>query len=290
MSLEIKDNEIFGLLGPNGAGKTTTVLVLSTVLKPTSGKVVVDGYDVNFKPHQVRERIGISFQEPVLDYRLTVAQNLEFHAEACGMPRNIRKKQIEAVLEYLDMWRDRDKKAGRISGGMKRKMEDAKLFVQKPEIAIFDEPTAYLDPPSKHKVWERIKELRENGSTIVLATNMMDEADRLSDRVAIINRGKLVIVGNPEHLKGTIPGGEVIQIKVDGPVDEVKGALKAFDNIINVATLSDTSIARIYLNRSEETLPLIMKTLLEKRIKVAEIDLKKPSLDDVFIHYTGEVV
>lgn len=140
LSFKIEKQEIFGLLGPNGAGKTTTLLILASVLKPTSGTVIVDGFDVCKEPHRVREKLGLSFQEPVLDFRLTVEQNLDFHAEACGIPKNERKELIKGILEYLEMWDDRKKKAGKLSGGMKKKVEDAKLFIQRPKIAILMNP------------------------------------------------------------------------------------------------------------------------------------------------------
>jgi len=161
LSLEIEDGEIFGLLGPNGAGKTTVILLISTVLKPTSGDATVNSFSINTHSHRVREIIGIASQEAVLDPRLTAAQNLVFHAEACGIPKATGNDRIKEELQYIDMWNDRGKKAGKLSGGMKRKVENAKVFVQKPRIAIFDEPTAYLDPPSRLKVWKRIKDLRQ---------------------------------------------------------------------------------------------------------------------------------
>jgi ABC-2 type transport system ATP-binding protein len=290
LSFEIKEQEIFGLLGPNGAGKTTTLLMLASVLKPTGGTVIVDGFDVCEEPHKVRERLGLSFQEPVLDFRLSVEKNLDFHAEACGIPKDKRKELIREILEYLEMWQDRKKKAGKLSGGMKKKVEDAKLFIQKPKIAIFDEPTAYLDPPSRHKIWKRIKQLRDEGSTIILATNAMDEADLISDRVAIINKGKLVALNTPSKLKGTIPGGEVIEIKVEGRIEHLKSAVKGFSDVADVATVKGANIARIYVNHAEKALPLIMEKLFEQKMKVTGVDLKKPSLDDVFLHYTGALI
>jgi ABC-2 type transport system ATP-binding protein len=290
LSFEIEKQEIFGLLGPNGAGKTTTLLMLASVLKPTSGTVIVDGFDVCKEPHRVRERLGLSFQEPVLDFRLSVEKNLDFHAEACGIPKDKRRELIREILEYLGMWDDRKKKAGKLSGGMKKKVEDAKLFIQKPKIAIFDEPTAYLDPPSRHKIWKRIKQLREEGSTIILATNAMDEADLISDRVAIINKGKLVALDNPSKLKSTIPGGEVIEIKVDGRIEPIKNTIKDYSDVAEVVTVKGANTARIYVNHAEKILPLIMKRLFEQKVKVTGVDLKKPSLDDVFLHYTGALI
>ena len=290
LSFEVKDQEIFGLLGPNGAGKTTTLLILATALLPTSGTIIVNGFDVVKEPDNVRKEVGISFQEPVLDPRLTVKQNLEFHAEACGLSKDEYEVSIKEILEYLDMWEDRDKKVGRLSGGMKSKIEDAKLFIQKPKIAIFDEPTAFLDVTSRHKVWRFITRMQEEGSTIILATNMMEEADRLSERVAIISKGRLMALGSPTDLKNSIPAGQVIELKVDGKIEMVAKTLESFPEIETIQIIEDANMARLYMNQTEAVLPKIMDALFRQKISVKSIDFKKPSLDDVFLHYTGQVL
>lgn len=290
LSFEIKDREIFGFLGPNGAGKTTTLLILATVFMPTSGTIVVNGFDVTTEPDRVRKSLGISFQEPVLDPRLTVKQNLEFHAEACGIPKNEYKVCIREILEYLDMWEHRDKKTGRLSGGMKKKIEDAKLLIQKPRVAIFDEPTSFLDVPSRHKIWRCITKMREEGSTIILATNMMDEPDKLCDHVAIISKGKLVALGSPTDLKNSVPAGQVVELKVNGNIEMAAKILKGFPEIKNIEIIKEMNAARLYMNQAETILPTMMTTLYKQNVNVQSINFKKPSLDDVFLHYTGQVL
>lgn len=284
------DQEVFGLLGPNGAGKTTILMILCSILKPTSGTVLVNGVDVTNEAESVRRQLGIAFQEPALDSRLTVEQNLEFHADACRLERNEKKERVTEVLSYLDMFQSRKQKAGKLSGGMKKKLEDAKVFVQEPKIAVFDEPTAYLDVPSRHKVWKRISRLKDEGSTIILATNMMDEADRLCDRLGILGKGRLVATGTPSVLKDSIPIGDVIEIQVEGNTQLVAECLSKIPEVKQVTQLKPTSKFRVYVNRAELKLPMIMEALIQRGVKIQSVVVKEPSLDDVFLHCTGETL
>lgn len=290
LSLNVNDKEIFGLLGPNGAGKTTCLMILCSVLRPTRGTIRLDGVDMMRQPDKARGKFGIAFQEPVLDSRLTVEQNLEFHADACGLPKNQKRERIREVLDYLDMWECRRQKAGQLSGGMKKKIEDAKLFVQKPDLAVFDEPTAYLDVPSRHRVWKRIQGLKEQGSTIVLATNMMDEADRLCDRVGILSKGRLAVVGTPSQLKDTIPKGDVIDIQVAGDTGYLMDFMGKLPDIRRVVSLGSSNRVRVYVSQAELRLPRIMEQLIAQGTRIESVDVKEPNLDDVFLHYTGETL
>jgi ABC-2 type transport system ATP-binding protein len=290
LDLEIHDGEIFGLLGPNGAGKTTVLLILSTVLRPSAGAVYVNGVDVAREPERARAQIGIAFQEAVLDPRLTVQQNLYFHAEVCRLPRDVRKRRIEEILAYLDMWDSRKVKAGSLSGGMKKKVEDAKIFLQEPSIAMFDEPTAYLDPPSRYKVWRRIEDLKKNGSTIILATNMMDEADKLCDRVGILFKGNLAAVGSGETLKDAIPKGDVIEIQISGNTENLDESISDIQEIRQLVHLRASNKVRIYMKQAETKFPRIMERLIGCGIRVESVDIRQPSLDDVFLHFTGDTL
>lgn len=290
VNLEIPSGEIFGLLGPNGAGKTTLLMVLCTILKPTKGSINVDGNDIIREPEKVRRRLGLAFQEPVLDTRLSVENNLEFHARACGLPSSLGRERIKGILNYLDLWDMKNQKAGRLSGGMKKKVEDAKVFIQEPSIAIFDEPTAYLDVTSRLKVWKLINILGEKGCTVIVATNMMDEADRLCKRVAILSRGSLVVVGKPSALKDAIPGGDVIEILVSGDAQQTAGELGRMPDVSQVILLAGTNRLRVYVNRAELKLPRILETLLSRGTRIESVEVKEPSLDDVFVHYTGETL
>src|SRR5436853_7212525 len=213
-SITIKDGEILGLLGSNGAGKTTLMLMMGTVYRPTSGTISVNGYDVVKHPNEVRKLIGIAFQDPRLDGILSAFDVLNWHLKMTTLFDKVeRRRRVEDVLKSLDLWEARKKRTWLMSGGMKKKVEDAKILVQRPKVAVFDEPTAFLDVPSRLLVWDMIRKLREEGSTVIVATNMMDEAERLSERVAIMNLEKLVTAGSLGQLKDTLKGGAVVEEK-----------------------------------------------------------------------------
>ncbi|HZD11911.1 MAG TPA: ATP-binding cassette domain-containing protein, partial [Candidatus Binatus sp.] len=219
-SLQVRNGEIMGLLGPNGAGKTTLMLMMGTVYRPTSGKIVVHGYDVLEKPNNVRSIIGIAFQDARFDGILNAYDVLDWHLKmTTSLSKDERRARVDGILKTLGLWEARGKRTWLMSGGMKKKIEDAKILAQRPKVAVFDEPTAFLDVPSRLLVWDMIRKLREEGSTVIVATNMMDEAERLSERVAIMNLGRLVTVGTLRELKDTVKGGEVLEVTVeqDGP-------------------------------------------------------------------------
>src|SRR5579872_2454925 len=181
VSFTIEDKEVFGLLGPNGAGKSTLIMTMATVYRPTGGDIKVDGHSVISEPGKVKELIGISFQDPKYDRILSAREILEWHARVTGVEKTEARNRIDSVLEKFSILDEANKRTWMLSGGTKKKIENAKVFVQRPKVAVFDEPTAYLDVPSRLMVWDMIDELRDEGSTVLLATNMMDEADRMSD-------------------------------------------------------------------------------------------------------------
>lgn len=286
LDLEIYDGEIFGFLGPNGAGKTTTLLMLTTVIKPSGGTAIVGGYDITKNPEKVREQIGMAFQDPKLYWVNTPWEILTWHAKVCGYRGSKAKEIVKEILTKLDMWEARNKRAFELSGGMKKRVEIAKIFIQKPNIAIFDEPTTQIDVSGKHKIWEMIKELRDEGSTIILATNELYEADILSDRIGIIHRGKLVALGSPSELKDKIPGGDVLEIKIEDDVsDEILSKLRSYPEISSI-DYSNNEL-RIYLNMVEEVLPKVISFLLSRKVRIKAVNMREPSLDDVFLHFTG---
>ncbi len=286
IDLEIYDREIFGFLGPNGAGKSTTLLMLTTVLKPSEGTAYVYGYDIRKNPDKVRELVGIAFQDPKLFWIHTPYEILIWHAKVCGY-RGVKAKEIvKDVLTTLNMWEARNKKAFELSGGMRKRVEIAKIFIQKPRVAIFDEPTAQIDVSGKHMIWDMIRSLRDEGSTIILATNELYEADVLSDRVGIIYKGRIVAAGSPKELKDTIPGGDVLEIYVDNiPSNGVIDTLNSYKEVSKVELVDST--IKLYLNKVEELLPKILEYLIKNRVKVKSVNMREPTLDDVFIHYTG---
>lgn len=287
LDLEIQEKEILGLLGPNGAGKTTAILMLTTVIKPTDGTAVVGGYDIRKNPEKVRGLIGVAFQEPKMLWVSTPWDIVNWHAKVCGLSTQERKKRVKEVLESVDMWDARHKTVHALSGGMRKRVEMAKVLIQRPKIAIVDEPTAQIDIVGKHKVWNMLLELRDSGSTIILATNELYEADQLSDRVAIMHKGKLLVCDTPKKLKDSILGGDIIDVQLEkdappGIVEELKG----FKQVVEITQLKPTSL-RLYLNQVEEVIPKIMNLFLKKNIPITSIRMSEPSLDDVFVHYTG---
>jgi len=287
LNLEINEGEIFGLLGPNGAGKTTTLLTLTTVIKPTEGTATVCGYDIRKSPDKVRQFVGISFQEPKLLWVSTPWDIINWHAKVAGLSTQERKQRVKWILKEFDMWEHRRKSAHALSGGMRKRVEIAKILIQRPKIAIIDEPTAQIDVVGKYKIWGMIKTLREEGSTIILATNELHEADYLSDRVAIMHKGKLLVCDTPKNLKDSIPGGDIVEVRLDNKTPQkTLEKLKDIKEVTDIVQVKPNHL-RIYLNQAEKVIPKIMGFFTKQRLSVSSINMKEPSLDDVFLHYTG---
>jgi len=287
LDLEIQEGEILGLLGPNGAGKTTAILLLATVIKPTEGTALVAGYDIKKSPDKVRGFLGIAFQEPKMLWVSTPWDIVNWHAKVCGLSTEVRKRRVKEVLEAVDMWEPRRKNVHSLSGGMRKRVEMAKVLIQRPKIAIVDEPTAQIDIVGKHRIWNMLLELREEGSTIILATNELYEADHLSDRVGILHKGKLLVCDTPKKLKDSIVGGDIVEIYLekDAPPKVIE-ELKRFKEVSEITQVKPSHV-RLYLNQVEETVPKIMNLFMKKNIPVSSIRMSEPSLDDVFAHYTG---
>ncbi len=287
LDLNIEEGEIFGLLGPNGAGKTTTVLMLSTVIKPTEGTAFVGEQDIKKNPADVRRLIGICFQEPKILWVSTPWDVLNWHAKICGLSTEERKNRVRQVLEAVNMWDHRLKNVHGLSGGMRKRVEISKVLIQRPKIAFIDEPTAQIDVVGKHKIWNMIRELRDEGSTIILATNELHEADILSDRVAIMHKGKLLVCDTPKTLKDSIVGGDLVDVHLEKDVtQEALEELKNFQEVVDVIAVHPSNL-RVYLNKAEEVVPQIMKLFLKRHLPISSIHMSEPSLDDVFVHYTG---
>jgi ABC-2 type transport system ATP-binding protein len=287
LNLDIEDGEIIGLLGPNGAGKSTTILMLATVIKPTEGTACVGDYDIRKQPEKVRGMLGIAFQEPKMLFVSTPWDVVNWHAKVCGLPTGERKRRVKEVLNTVDMWDARKKNVHALSGGMRKRVEMAKVLIQRPKIAIVDEPTAQIDIVGKHKIWNMLYELRDEGSTIILATNELYEADRLSDRVGIMHKGKLLVCDTPKKLKDSIVGGDIVDVQLEkappvGVVEELKG----LKEVVDVLQLKPLSL-RLYLNRVEEVVPRIMSLFVKHNAPILSFRMSEPSLDDVFAHYTG---
>jgi ABC-2 type transport system ATP-binding protein len=285
VTCEIRDKEIFGLLGPNGAGKTTLIMTMATVYNPTKGEVIVDGHSASAEPDKVKALIGISFQDPKYDRILSAREILEWHAKVTGVEKPVREKRIDEILSKFGLTNEAKKRTWMLSGGTKKKIENAKVFVQRPKVAVFDEPTAYLDVPSRLMVWDMIDELRDEGSTVLLATNMMDEADRMSDRVGIMSRGQMVQVDEPGKLKGSLRGRDIIEMKLEVPIPELLGEVTKVEEVKEARF--EGEVLRIVLSNGRGLLPHMINIVSAKGGKVQSVNLKEPSLEDVFLFYTG---
>jgi len=287
LNLDVQEGEILGLLGPNGAGKTTAILMLATVIRPTEGTAYVGKYDVRKQPDKVRHLIGIAFQEPKMLWVSTPWDVVNWHAKVCGLTTSERKKRVKEVLDAVQMWDARHKTVHALSGGMRKRVEMAKVLVQRPKIAIVDEPTAQIDIVGRHKIWKMLREMRDEGSTIILATNELHEADVLSDRVCIMHRGKLLVCDTPKKLKDSIVGGDIIDIQFEkAPSPKAVEELKNFKEIVNLLQTKPQNL-RVYLNHVEDVVPKIMNMFAKKEIAITSMHMSEPSLDDVFAHYTG---
>ena len=285
-SMTIRDEEILGLLGPNGAGKTTLMLMMGTVYRPTSGKIYVNGLDVVQHPNDVRKMIGIAFQDPRVDGILGAFDVLNWHLKmTTNLDKTDREARVEKVLRAVDLWEARNKRTWLMSGGMRKKVEDCKVLAQRPKIAVFDEPTAFLDVPSRLLMWKMIRDLRDEGSTVIVATNMMDEAERLSDRVAIVNLGRLVAIDTPELLKSQTKGGEVLELTLSDGQECPPDLLTQFSEVRDVN--QESNKVSIYLSGGRLLLPKIVETLTNRGLKIDSVHLKEVTLEDVFLNYTG---
>jgi ABC-2 type transport system ATP-binding protein len=287
ISFDIRKGEVFGLLGPNGAGKTTTIKMLSTILKPTRGDAMVWGYHIQESPDEVRRVIGIVFQDPAIDDYLTGEENLDFHARMYGMKRELREKRIGAVLKLVKL----SDKAGTLvkeySGGMKRRLEIARGLMHYPKVLFLDEPTLGLDAQTRRAIWEYIKELnKREGITIILTTHYMEEADYLCDRVAIMDRGRILAIDTPGNLKETI-GGDIISLKVSDP--EKLERIYGKEVCIKKMKIHDGSI-NLCVENAEKRIPRIIEMANKAGIEVESANIHKPTLEDVFLHYTGRKI
>jgi len=287
LNLDIEDGEIMGLLGPNGAGKSTTILMLATVIKPTEGTACVGNYDIRKQPEKVRAMLGVAFQDPKMLFVSTPWDVINFHAKVCGLSIAERKRRVKEVLDAMNMWDARKKKVHALSGGMRKRVEMAKVLIQRPKIAIVDEPTAQIDIVGKHRIWNMLHELRDEGSTIILSTNELYEADRLSDRVGIMHKGKLLVCDTPKKLKDSIIGGDIVDVQLEKvPPIGIIEELKRLKEVVDVLQLKPLSL-RLYLNRAEEVVPRIMSLFVKHNAPISSFRMSEPTLDDVFAHYTG---
>ena len=287
ISLKIKNGEIFGILGPNGAGKTTTINMILGLLNPSKGRIIVNGNDVARSGIEIKSQIGLMTQETVVESDLTARENLEIFARLYHVPANEMDGRIKEALEESELTNFADKKAGTFSGGMKRRLELVKSMIQKPRILILDEPTTGLDIQNRVNMWEHIKELNNEGVTIILTTQYLEEADELCERIAIIDHGKIKAIGTPSELKKIAGAGRILEIIVENNADAsaVSSLLKSDFKLEPAVKLDKVTVA-IDTNQ-EGIMAKILAGLDKKRIKISSINLHMPTLDDVFIKLTG---
>lgn len=282
ISFGVERGEVFGFLGPNGAGKTTTISILCTLLRPTSGSAELDGRNVVNQRDQVRERIGLVFQDPSLDERLTARENLEFHAYAYRVPKDEKGKRIREVMTMVELLDRENDRVETFSGGMKRRLEIARGLLHYPKVLFLDEPTIGLDPQTRNSIWEYIRELKqEHNITIFLTTHYMDEAENC-DRIAIIDYGEIIALDTPEGLKSKV-GGDVVKITTDNDAE----AERVLKEDFAVDMIQDRDCLCFEVQDGENFIPRFIKAF---PIPINSISLHRPTLDDVFLKLTGREI
>ncbi len=284
----VKGGEIFGFLGPNGAGKTTTINMLITVLKPTEGKATVCNYDINKQASEVRNCIGVVPQEYTADEDLKGLENILLCADLYGIPRDVSRKRAEELLALVELTKFKDKQVATYSGGMRRRLELACGLINRPHVFFLDEPTLGLDVQTRAATWNYIKLLKkEYGMTIFMTTHYLEEADMLCDRVAIIDRGKIIAMGTPNDLKESL-GGDIMTLSILDNKLDVSGIIKKVPRVKEVKKQDGTY--RIKVEDGEETAPTIIDAVRAEGHKVTRLSLTKPTLDEVYLEYTGRSI
>ena len=286
INFEVYDGEIFGFLGPNGAGKSTTIKMLTTVLRPTEGTAIVNGYDIIKDPAHVRQSIGVVPQEYTADEDLTGWENIMMMAGLYGIPKSIADERAKELLDMVELSFAANRKVSTYSGGMRRRLEIAMSLVSRPKVLFLDEPTIGLDAQTRAAIWNYIKKLKEEyDMTIFVTTHYLEEADMYGDRIAIIDKGKILAIGSPKELKERV-GGDVISLQTTNDEEAMKIISSVTDGILDVKKLEDG--IRIKVKGGEEKAPLILESLLKRGIKVTRMSITEPTMDEVYMEITGK--
>jgi ABC-2 type transport system ATP-binding protein len=286
VSFEVLKGEIFGLLGPNGAGKSTLIRILTTLIAPTSGTAWVGGNEVTKYPEEVRSIIGVCPQNSTLDLELTAYDNLDFYGRLLNVEEGLREKRIWELLKMAGLTDRAHSRVSTFSGGMRRKLEIVRAFLHRPLILFLDEPTIGLDPDSRFEVWQQIKRLNTEETTIILTTHYMDEAERLCNRIAFMDKGKLIALDTPENHKRALPAGDLIDIGFDRMDDRVLSSLRD-SGLVTSAEVKEKTI-RISARNGSGVLPQIIGIFERFSVPMTSISIHSPSIEDVFIHLTGK--
>jgi ABC-2 type transport system ATP-binding protein len=285
LDLDIQAGEFFGLLGPNGAGKTTAIGILTTRVLPNSGTAIVAGADVVKDSVRVRQMIGVVPQRPNADLSLNVLENLQFHAAYFGIQFDVATKRAHELLERLGLSDKMNSKLAELSGGQQQRLMIVRALMHEPDIIFLDEPTVGLDPQARLDLWEILRDLHNRGRTIVMTTHYMDEADRLCDRLAIIDRGKLLALDTPRALKSKAPGGTLIELVLDGdavPAGEIAETIRGISHVE-----ANDGLLRVQSSRGGQTLPALIEAAETSGRTVTDIHLLQPSLETLFVSLTG---
>ena len=289
ISFAVEGGEIFGLLGPNGAGKSTLIRMLTTLLPPTSGTARVGGFDIVARADDVRRAIGVIPQAMTSDLELTVRENLLIHAKLYGVGREKRKRLIAELLEAVELTKWADTPVKNLSGGMRRRAEIARGLVHEPRIFFLDEPTTGLDPVSRTAVWEMLERIKSSRDlTVLLTTHYMDEADKLCDRIAIVDHGELVALDAPMTLKASIPGKNVLEVSFGATPADWETRLRALPGVENV--VARDHVVRLASTNGPATTLALMEAAERAGVAVQSLSVQSTSLDDVFVHYTGRAL
>ena len=299
VNLEIHEGEIFGLLGPNGAGKTTLIKILTTLLLPDDGTAIVYGFDILKEPEKVKANIGVMLMgERSLYWKLTGRENLEYFGSLYRIPMGELRKRINEIVEFLGIKDFIDRLVETYSSGQKMLLAFAKALINDAPILFLDEPTIAMDPRNASMIRGKIKELNEkHGKTILLTTHLMHEAEQLCHRVAIIDKGRILAVGSPQELKATLRGKSSIEIDIQGNnIGNVLAFIRSLDGVLNVASSyvrvnhQDATRIRVICDSPREILPEIINRLIEAKLNILYINPQEPTLEDVFMHYTGRLL
>ena len=286
LDLHVEAGDVFGLLGPNGAGKTTTIRMLTTLLAPTAGSARVCGFDVTRQPGQVRRRIGYVMQNVALqtNHLLTGRENVELEAALRHVPRRMCRARAEEMLDLVGLLPHADRLIAEYSGGMRKRLDLAGGLLHRPEVLVLDEPSLGLDVQSRHRMWDHIRGLRDQGTTVLLATNYLDEADRLCNRLTIIDDGRTVVTGSPAELKRAI-GADVVQVTTSAP-DRLRIAIEG-EPWVQRLVVTDSGDVHVYVDDASMALPAVMRLSLDHGVTLERVTYSQPTLDDVFLLHTG---
>jgi ABC-2 type transport system ATP-binding protein len=286
ISFDVRRGEIFGLLGPNGAGKSTLIRILTTLLSPTKGTAFVDRYEITESPEKIRSIIGVCPQNSTLDVELTAYDNLEFYGKLVDVPDSELDTRIWQLLDMTGLTDRAFTRVDTFSGGMRRKLEIVRAFIHHPLILFLDEPTIGLDPEARREVWQQIATLNKEKTTIILTTHYMDEAEKLCNRIAFVDKGRLISLDTTDNLRKQIPAGDLIEIGTDSMNNGALEAIRGTDLIISVAFRNNT--LHISAQNGSRVLPAIVAMLEKHAIGMTSISIRRPSLEDVFIYLTGK--